>query len=100
MISRRFLLVLGLAALAGTAAIAGLLPSPRLNVLAQGLLEGPPAPPRPEMPIFAAAEGKDGSLASARLHRISVTTIDGLTLLTVVPAGGDVPLERGVCSGI
>jgi hypothetical protein len=100
MIFRRFLLVLGLAALAGTAAITGSIPSPRLNVLAQDLLEGPPAPPRPEMPIFTAAEGKAGSLAGARLHRISVTTIDGLTYLTLVPASGDVIPERGVCSGI
>ena len=100
MIFSRFLLVLGLAALAGTAAITGSIPSPRLNVLAQGLLEGPPAPPTPEMPIFAAAEGKAGSLAGARLHRIGVTTIDGLTYLTLVPASGDVIPERGVCSGI
>ena len=99
MISRRFLFLLGLAALAGTAAIAGSLPSPRLNVLAQGLLEGPPAPPRPQMPIFVAAEGKDGRLASARLHRISITTIDGPAYLTLVHPG-DVPPERDVCSGI
>ena len=100
MISRRFLFVLGLSALAGTAAITGSIPSPRLNVLAQGLLEGPPAPPRPEMPIFAAAEGKPGSLAGARLHRIGVTTIYGPAYVTLVHPGGDVPPERGVCSGI
>jgi uncharacterized protein len=100
MMSRRFLFVLGLAAFAGTAVIAGSLPSPRLNILAQGLLEGPPAPPRPQMPIFAAAEGKDGRIAGARLHSISATTIDGLTYLTLVPAGADVLPERDMCSGI
>jgi hypothetical protein len=100
MISRSFLFVLGLAVLAGTAAIAGSLPSPRLNVLAQGLLEGPPAPPRPQMPIFAVSEGKAGRLAGIRLHRIGVTMIDGLNYLTLVPASGDVIPERGVCRGI
>ncbi|TMJ43007.1 MAG: hypothetical protein E6G89_02505 [Alphaproteobacteria bacterium] len=99
MISRRFLLVLGLAALAATAAIAGSLPSPRLNVLAQGLLEGPPVPPRPQMPIFVASDGKDGRLAGARLHRISITTIYGPAYVTLVHPG-DVPPERDVCSGI
>ena len=99
MISRRFLLILVLAGLSGTASIGGSLPAPRLNVLTQGFLEGPPAPPRPEMPIFAAAEGKAGRLVGLRLQRIGVTVYSPADVTLVHPGDSLLP-ERDVCSGI
>jgi uncharacterized protein len=61
MITRRLILLL-LAGLAVAAAMAALVPAHRLNGLEQVILEGAPAPQRPDMPVFAAADGNAKSL--------------------------------------
>lgn len=99
MISRR-LILLPLAGLAGTLAMAGLVPAHRLNVLGQVLLEGTPAPPPPAMPVFAAAQGNAESLVAAGLGQIGVTTIYDPAYVTLAYPGGDVAPERGVCTDV
>ena len=98
MISRR-LLILPLAGLAGAVAMASLVPAHRLEVLAQ-VLAGPAAPPRPEMPIFARAEGAAGRLVAAGIAQIGVTTIYDPAYVTLTYPGGDVAPERGVCTDV
>ncbi|WP_368904718.1 DUF1287 domain-containing protein [Taklimakanibacter lacteus] len=97
MISRRFV-ILPLAGLAGAAAIAGLVPAHRLKVLAQVLVD--PAPPRPDMPVFARAEGDAGSLIAAGIAQIGVTRIYDPAYVRLPYPGGDVAPERGVCTDV
>ncbi len=99
MISRRFLL-LPLAGLAGAAAIAGLVPSHRLGVLAQALLDPRPASPPLDMPVFAAAGRDAARLIDAGLGQIGITTIYDPAYATLTYPGGDVPHERGVCTDV
>ncbi len=98
MVSRR-LLLLPLAGLAATAAIAGFVPAHQLNVVAQAVL-GPARPPPPEMPVFARAEGDAERLVTAGLHQIGVTTIYDPAYVTLKYPGGDVASERGVCTDV
>ena len=98
MVSRR-LLLLPLAGLAATAAIAGFVPSHHLSVMAQAVL-GPASPPRPDMPVFAQAEGDAERLVTAGLHQIGVTTIYDPAYVTLKYPGGDVAPERGVCTDV
>lgn len=98
MVSRRMIL-LPLACLAATAAIAGSVPAHRLDVLAQVLL-GPASQPRPDMPVFARAEGDAERLITAGLHQIGVTTIYDPAYVTLSYPGGDVAPERGVCTDV
>jgi len=101
MIPRR-LILLSLAGLAGTAAMTGFVPAHRLNVLAEALLEGPPAPPRPDMPIFIAAEGKAKRLLGTGLGQISITTIYGPAYVRLAYPDGDVASSgsRQSCSAL
>lgn len=98
MISRR-MLVLSLAGLAGAAAIAGFVPAHHLTVLAQTVL-GPATPPRPDMPVFARAEGDAERLITAGLHQIGVTTTYDPAYVTLAYPGGDISPERGVCTDV
>lgn len=98
MVSRR-LFILPLAGLAATAAIAGFVPAHQLHVVAQAVL-GPASPPRPDMPVFARAEGDAERLVTAGLHQIGVTTIYDPAYVTLKYPGGDVAPERGVCTDV
>lgn len=98
MVSRR-LFILPLAGLAATAAIAGFVPAQHLNVVAQVVL-GPARPPRPDMPVFAQADGDAERLVAAGLHQIGVTTVYDPAYVTLKYPGGDVALERGVCTDV
>lgn len=98
MVSRR-LFILPLAGLAATAALAGFVPAHQLNVVAQAVL-GPASPPRPDMPVFAQAEGDAERLVAAGLHQIGITTIYDPAYVTLKYPDGDVALERGVCTDV
>jgi uncharacterized protein YijF (DUF1287 family) len=98
MVSRR-LLILPLAGLVATVAIAGLIPARHLTVVAQAVL-GPASPPPPDMPVFARAEGDAERLVAAGLHQIGVTTIYDPAYVTLKYPGGDVASERGVCTDV
>ncbi|HTN97296.1 MAG TPA: DUF1287 domain-containing protein [Nordella sp.] len=98
MISRR-ILFLSLAGLTGAVVLSGFVPAHRLAALAQAVL-GPAAPPRPDMPVFARAEGDAERLLTAGLHQIGVTTIYDPAYVTLAYPGGDVSPERGVCSDV
>ena len=97
MISRR-LLILPLAGLAGAVAMASLVPAHRLHVLAQVLID--PTPARPDMPVFAEAEGDAGRLVAAGIAQIGITTIYDPAYVTLAYPGGDVAAERGVCTDV
>lgn len=99
MISRRSV-VLSLAGLAGIAAVAGLMPAHRLNVLAQVLLDPRPAPPPRDMPVFARAEDDAARLIDAGLAQVGVTTIYDAAYVTLTYPGGDLPMVRGVCTDV
>lgn len=99
MISRRFLLF-SLAGLAGAAAVAGFVPAHRLDVLAEALLDGPPAPPRPDMPIFIAAEGKAKGLLGTGLGQISITTNYGPAYVRLAYPDGAWRGSRQSCSAL
>jgi hypothetical protein len=98
MVSRR-LLILPLAGLVATVAIAGLIPARHLTVVAQSVL-GPASPPPPDMPVFARAEGDAERLVTEGLHQIGVTTIYDPAYATLKYPGGDVASERGVCTDV
>ncbi len=97
MISRRFL-ILSLAGLAGAAVMASQVPAHRLKVLAQVLVD--PTPKRPDMPVFARAEGDARLLIAAGLAQIGVTTVYDPAYVTLAYPGGDVAVERGVCTDV
>lgn len=98
MVSRR-LFILPLAGLAATAAIAGFVPAHQMKVVAQAVL-GPASPPPRDMPVFARAEGDAERLVAAGLHQVGVTTIYDPAYVTLKYPGGDVALERGVCTDV
>lgn len=99
MVSRR-LVLLPLAGLAGAAAVVGFVPSHRLNVLAQVLLDPDPAPPPRDMPVFIAPEPEAARLIDAGLSQVGVTKIYDPAYVTLKYPGGDVPPERGVCTDV
>ncbi|WP_246770716.1 DUF1287 domain-containing protein [Aestuariivirga sp. YIM B02566] len=98
MVSRR-LLILPLAGLAATAAIAGFVPARHLTVVAQSVM-GPASQPPRDMPVFAQVQGDAERLVSAGLHQIGVTTIYDPAYVTLKYPGGDVAPERGVCTDV
>lgn len=99
MISRRVAL-LPLAGLAAVLGVAAVVPSHRLSVLAQVLLDPAPTPPPRNMPVFAEAEDDATHLISAGLAQVGVTTIYDAAYVTLAYPGGDVPIERGVCTDV
>lgn len=99
MVSRRFVL-LPIAGLAGAAALAGLVPTHRLGVLAQAVLDPAPSAPLPDMPVFTRADETASRLIDAGLTQIGVTTIYDPAYVTLAYPGGDVAPERGVCTDV
>jgi uncharacterized protein YijF (DUF1287 family) len=99
MISRRTFL-LSLAGLAGASALANLVPAQGVNALAQFLLDtGPASPPR-DMPVFARAEDDAARFVAAGLAQVGVTTTYDAAYVALAYPGGDVPIERGVCTDV
>ncbi|MGI9415522.1 MAG: DUF1287 domain-containing protein, partial [Hyphomicrobiales bacterium] len=99
MLSRRTLLwsTLGLTGLVASGA---LIPSYRLRVAAQLLIDGRRAPPGDGGKVFAEPEDWAKALISAAESQIGRTVRYDSAYAALAYPGGDVPIERGVCTDV